>query len=90
MTIRERQILLAIAHLQPTTYRDVMDYVGLWSSGTVFNHVRKLRRAGLVKTNGSRTLRLAEDIFVSENGYTYWLVREVHDGTTGNIQPSAS
>ncbi len=81
MTERDRQILLAIARLQPTTYRDVMDYVGLWSSGTVFSHVRKLRRRGIVVTTGSRTLRLAKDIFVSEAGNTYWLVREVSDGT---------
>lgn len=78
LTEPERRTVLALAKVQPATYRDLAVAAGYKSTDGVVDIVRRLAAKGLIPRkkrswkdagiNPSRSLRLAEGIIVSDSG----------------------
>jgi SOS-response transcriptional repressor LexA len=83
---RERAIVIFIGRNQPTTHREIGAAVGLRSSGTVWSYIRKLSRLGIITKDAlrSRSIRLHDDIFISEKGQLCWLAQDFREVLHGS------
>jgi hypothetical protein len=83
LTASEREVVRFVGRHQPCLYRDVQGHMGWRSTNTAFECIRRLRALGVLRGGGktprgytsSRSLMLAKDILVSENGDLAWIVR---------------